>query len=338
MRKTFLGLLRPLSTVYAAILHLRTAAYRKGLKRTFRLDIPVISVGNLTHGGTGKTPVVEALVRDLVRRGRKPAVLSRGYGRRENRPLVLIGPDTGISSRDSGDEPAELAGRLPGVPVIVDADRVRGGRRAGSLGADCCVLDDGFQYLRLRRELDILLIDAGDPFGGSRLPPGGRLREPLGGIRRANLILVTKIPGRKIPDPILSTLQGLHPGCPVYGCRMEASRLIGAGGQEQLSALEGREVLAFCGLGRPAAFIEMLRELGARIMEERVFPDHHVYTASEIRSIEKLAESRNWLPVTTAKDAVKIPSMKDLRVLEVRMSPIEGGWSFVWESIPGTLI
>jgi len=330
----FSQLLRPLSPLYAGLLRLRGAAYRSGLRKRFRLPLPVISVGNITHGGTGKTPVVEALVRDLIRRGRKPAVLTRGYGRKDVRPVVLVGPETGISVEGSGDEPAELASRLPGVPIIVDADRYRGGLRALGLGADCLVLDDGFQHLRLRRDLDILLIDAGDPFGGGKLPPAGRLREPLEGLRRADLCLVTKISGPEIPPLIVSRLEELHPGCPVHGCRMEAARLLGPGGVEELSSLAGRPVLAIAGLGRPEAFSSMLRDLGARIMEERFFPDHHLYSSGEIRELEILSREKGWLPVTTAKDAVKIPAMKELRILEIRMTPLEGEWSFVWQSLP----
>jgi len=327
-------LLRPLSPLYAGLLRLRGAAYRSGLRKRLRLPLPVISVGNITHGGTGKTPVVEALVRDLVRRGRKPAVLTRGYGRKDSRPIVLIGPESGVPVERSGDEPAELASRLPGLPIIVDADRYRGGLRARGLGADCLVLDDGFQHLRLHRDLDILLIDAGDPFGGGKLPPAGRLREPLEGILRADLCLVTKLRGTEIPPDINSRLEELHPGYPVHGCRLEAARLVGPGGMEKEADLVGRPVLAFAGLGRPEAFSAMLRDLGARVMEERFFPDHHRYSTAEIRELEARALSEGWWPVTTAKDAVKIPAMKELRILEVRMTPIEGDWAWLWKLLP----
>ncbi len=326
-------LLRPVSPLYGALLRTRCAAYRHGIRRSFRLDVPVISVGNLTHGGTGKTPVVEAIVRVLIRGGRSPAVLTRGYGRRGGEALVIVGPEVKVPVEMSGDEAMELARRLPGVPIIIDHDRVRGGHRAQALGADCVVLDDGYQHLRLRRDLNLLLIDAGDPFGAEALPPLGRLREPLSGIRRADQILVTKIRGEKIPPGILGRIDELHPGCPVHGLRMEAWRLRGPEGFEDVSVLKGREVLAFAGLGRPAAFSTMLRDLGARVMEECFFPDHHFYTPGEIHELEEKARARAWIPVTTAKDAVKISNMAALRVLEVRMMPLSGDWSFIWDHL-----
>jgi tetraacyldisaccharide-1-P 4'-kinase len=131
---TWADLLLPLSPLYAAAVSARAGAYARGWLRSRRLEVPVVSVGNLTFGGTGKTPTVVALVRDLVRRGRRPAVLSRGYRRSSAEPLVAVGPDAGLSADTIGDEPAELARRLPGVPIVVDADRVRGGRTATAQG------------------------------------------------------------------------------------------------------------------------------------------------------------------------------------------------------------
>lgn len=326
-------LLRPLSSLYGALLRARCAAYRHGFRRSIQLSIPVISVGNLTHGGTGKTPVVEAIIRVLIRGGRSPAVLTRGYGRQDKEPRVIVGPEVQIPVQLSGDEPRELAQRLPGVPIIIDHDRLRGGKKAQSLGADCVVLDDGYQHLRLRRDLNILLIDAGDPFGGTALPPKGRLREPLKGIRRADLILVTKIRGMEIPPPIQTRLRELHPRCPVHGLRLEAWRLRGAHGIEDISKLKGREVLAFAGVGRPKLFSTVLSDLGAIVMEENFFPDHHFYTSEQIRELEMKAREMGWIPVTTAKDAVKIPEMSGMYVLEVRMVPLSGQWDFLWEGL-----
>jgi len=177
-------LLLPLAPVYRGVVAARRAIFSRGWLRRARLDVPVISVGNLTFGGTGKTPVVIALVRDLVRMGRRPAVLTRGYKRRENHQVVVVGPEPRQRVDEVGDEPLEMARRLPGVPVVVDANRERGGLEALRLGADVVVLDDGFQHLRLERDLDIVVIDAGDPWGGHRLPPLGRLREPVAALAR----------------------------------------------------------------------------------------------------------------------------------------------------------
>lgn len=334
MRSRGKYLLLPLSPLYGAILRLRSAAYRKNALRSHQLGIPVISVGNLTHGGTGKTPLVEALVRDLIRRGRRPAILTRGYGRGGDEALVLVGPRPETPVEESGDEPLELACRLPGVPIVIDRDRVRGGARAIALGADCVVLDDGFQHLRLRRDLNILLVDAGDPWGGGHLPPRGRLREPLRAIHRADLILVTKIRGGNIPEEILESLSLLHPGCPVHGLRMAPSKLLSPQGPQELESLEGREVLAVAGIARPSAFVDILRDLGARIMEERFFPDHHNYSCEEMRQMEARAEERDWRLVTTAKDAVKLKMLSSMWVMEIRVAPLDKNWSFLWKHVP----
>ena len=198
-------LLAPLTPLYRGAVAARLEAYRRGWLRSSRLPAPVISVGNLTFGGTGKTPTVIALVRDLVRRGRHPAVLTRGYGRTIAEPVVLIGPDPKVAVEVAGDEPLELAARLPGVPMVVDPDRVRGGVEALTRGADILVLDDGFQHLRLERDLDLVLVDAGDPWGGGRMPPRGRLREPLSGLARAHAVLLTKVPAD--PEPMLTEVR-----------------------------------------------------------------------------------------------------------------------------------
>ncbi|MCK5377122.1 MAG: tetraacyldisaccharide 4'-kinase, partial [Acidobacteria bacterium] len=157
-------LLVPLTPLYRGVVAARGVAYDRGWLRSQSLDIPVISVGNISFGGTGKTPMVVALVRDLIRLGRRPAVLTRGYGRRERDLDVVVGPEPKQRVEEVGDEPLEIAGLLPGVPVVVEADRVRGGREAQRLGADVVVLDDGFQHRRLRRDLDLVLLDAGDPW------------------------------------------------------------------------------------------------------------------------------------------------------------------------------
>ena len=329
-------MLRPLTPAYSAAVRARAAAYRRGLLRTVRLPRPVISVGNLTFGGTGKTPTVVALVRDLARRGRRPAVLTRGYGRKAKEPVLLAGPDALAPVERAGDEPLEMARRLPGVPIAVDADRVRGGRTAIGAGADVLVLDDGFQHLRVERDLDLLLVDAGDPFGGHALPPRGRLREPLSAMARASAVLVTKL-GPKTAElsSIAHVVQLYAPDVPVLGARLEPVRVLTPDGPEPPAILEGRTVMAFAGVGRPEAFEELLRELGAEVAAARWFPDHHHHTARDLRRIRRLARRHGAVPVTTAKDAVKLPADHGVWVVEVEMVPVDGSWDPLWELVPG---
>jgi len=322
--------------LYRGAVVARIGAYGRGWLSSSRLSAPVISVGNLTFGGTGKTPMVIALVRDLVRRGRHPAVLTRGYGRVVADPVVLIGPEPKAKVSTTGDEPLELAWRLPGVPVVVDADRIRGGIEALTRGADVLVLDDGFQHLRLDRDLNLLLVDAGDPWGGGRLPPLGRLREPLSGLARADAVVVTKT--GPDPEPILAEVRrvvGEHaPGIPVLAARLEPTAVRRGGGVAGPKVLTGQRVLAVAGLGRPEGFADLLRAAGAEIVETRWFADHHPFTETEVGAAVDAAESAGAVVVTTAKDAVKMPKGAAVWVVEVEMVPLTGHWDELWQLLP----
>jgi tetraacyldisaccharide 4'-kinase len=336
-RKAWHRLLLPLVPVYRGAVATRIAAYRRGWVKTHVLPIPVVSVGNLTFGGTGKTPTVIALVRDLVRRGRRPAILTRGYGRSVDEPVVLVGPDPEIGPSRAGDEPLEMAARLPGVPVVVDADRVRGGATAVARGADIVVLDDGFQHLRLGRDVDLVLVDAGDPWGGGRLAPRGRLREPLAGLARADAVLVTKVPVdfRPVLDEIRRVVVRYAPGTPVLAARLEPNavrRPDGVGGPEILA---GARVFAVAGLGRPEGFADLLRDAGAEVVGCRWFADHHGFTGAEIERAVADSGRLDAVVATTAKDAVKMPPDAPIWVIEASMVPVAGDWNRLWRLAPG---
>ncbi|MCD4749859.1 MAG: tetraacyldisaccharide 4'-kinase [Thermoanaerobaculales bacterium] len=325
-------LLLPLSPLYSAAVHIRGAAYRYGWLERKKLPVPVISVGNLTFGGTGKTPTVIALVRDLVRRGRRPAVLTRGYGRQTDEPLFLVGPDTRETPERAGDEPLELASRLPGVPVVVDADRFRGGRRAIKAGAEILLLDDGFQHLKLVRDLDLVLIDASDPWGGGHVPPRGRLREPLSALRRASAVLVTKLDkdATQVPTEIVKGLKDLSPGMPVFGARLTPERVHTPQGLQDPDVLSGQRVFAVAALGRPEGFRALLESAGAEVVGAEWFPDHHLYDEKDVERVISEVERLGAVLTTTAKDAVKLPKDIGAWVIEVSMKPIEGAWDRFW--------
>lgn len=331
-------LLLPLTPLYAAAVRARAMGYQGRVLQRVSLPVPVISVGNISFGGTGKTPTVISLVRDLVRQGRRPAVLTRGYGRLADDELVLIGPGVRVSPKIAGDEPLELAERLPGVPIVINADRASGGRMALARGADVMVLDDGFQHLRLERNLDLVLIDAGDPWGGGKLPPLGRLREPLTSLRRASAVLVTKLPehGGQVLETVQRRVEEIAPGLPVLGACLRVRKVTGPDGSVEVGALEGRRVLAFAGIGRPGGFEQVLVDQGAEIVAGQWYADHHSYEAGELDELVERAETLDAVLVTTAKDAVKLPAGAPVWTVEIEMVPLEGRWDRLWEQLPSS--
>jgi tetraacyldisaccharide 4'-kinase len=282
--------------------------------------------------------MVVALVRDLIRRGRRPAVLTRGYRRSADHQLVVVGPEPRQTVAEAGDEPIEMAHRLPGVPVVVDADRGRGGVEAQRLGADVVVLDDGFQHLQLARDLDVVLLDAGDPWGGGRLPPLGRLREPVSALDRADAVVVTKVPVDYEPTvaAIAEQIRGLRPEIPVVAARTRITRVRQPDrGWVEPEVLANAKVFAFAGLGRPQCFAEVLEAAGAEVVGRRWFPDHHVYTADDLVELAAEAGRAGAALVTTAKDSVKLDDDAPLWVVEVEMVPVDSTWDELWRLIPG---
>jgi tetraacyldisaccharide 4'-kinase len=248
-----------------------------------------------------------------------------------------VGPTPRQRADEVGDEPVEMARRLPGVPVVVSADRVLGGREAVRLGADVVVLDDGFQHLRLERDLDILLLDAGDPWGGGRLPPMGRLREPVSGLGRADAVVITKVPldWRPATRAVEAAVREIAPQVPVFVARVRPSRLRRPDGSwASCEELAGRRVFAFAGVARPGGFRDSLEEAGAEVVGERWFRDHHEYTKDELAQVMASSEELKAIPVTTAKDAVKLSDDAGAWVLESEMVPVAGGWRELWELLP----
>ena len=305
------------SLLYGAGVALRGGLYDRGLLRPSRVEgLRVLSVGNLAVGGTGKTPAVAWLASRLVVSGEKVAVLSRGYGRSERRPLRV---EATHSAREVGDEPLLLARALPGVPVYVGADRVALARWAHREGAAWAVLDDGFQHRRLARDVDLLVVDASSPLGNGRLLPAGPLRESPGAARRATAVwLRCERADAPVPAPFshLPVIRARH--------APDAVRE-GEGARHPLGVLAGTRVLAFAGLARPWGFFSSLSELGAEVVEARVFPDHHAFTGPELAQLARDALRLGARCVTTAKDAVRLPPRSlDAWVLEQRVDILGG--------------
>jgi tetraacyldisaccharide 4'-kinase len=283
---------------YGAVVRARNAAYDMGLLPTHGVAVPVISIGNLTLGGTGKTPLVAWAARTLDAAGLHPAIVSRGYG---------------AARGEKSDEAAELGLLLPGVPHVADRDRVAAARAAVAAGAKSVVIDDGFQHRRLARDLDIVAVDATDPFGCGRLFPRGLLREPLTGLARADAIVLTRaglVDERRRQEIRAALSRACGDRMPeVWAEAMHrAVGLRTASGQTlPLDELRRVRIAGFSGIGNPAAFGGSLQGLGAEPLGLRAFPDHHRYRADDLADLSAWGRSLGVeLLVTTLKDLVKI--------------------------------
>jgi tetraacyldisaccharide 4'-kinase len=293
--------LLPAGWLWGAAMRARRQAYRSGQRTARDAGVPVVSVGNLTAGGTGKTPMVEWVVRRLCALGRRPAVLSRGYG--------------AARAGDCNDEALMLEGRLGGVRHYAAPDRVASGRRAVAAGADCLVLDDGFQHLRIRRAVNIVLLDALDPFGGGRVLPAGTLREPLSALADADALVLTRADAVTPEElaAIRARLAALAPGKPLVEAAHRPTELVDLDGGSALAAgaLRGRRVAAVCGIGNPRGFVRTLESLGAEVVAAHFRPDHAPYALEDLALMVAFLGS-DWksgdaeLIIVTEKDAVKL--------------------------------
>jgi len=313
-----------LSLPYGGVVRLRTFFYSAGVLETKRLFYPVISVGNITVGGTGKTPLVMTMARGLVRRGISVAILSRGYkGKNVSDPTVSDGQNIFLSPEESGDEPYLLSQSLKGVPVLVGKDRFTSAKVAlQRFKIQGFLLDDGFQHLLLHRDLNILLIDSRIGFGDQHLLPRGILREPLAQLRRAHLFLLTKVEHPEACQVLETKLHQIHPSAPIFHSQYEPLGLVGPKGEWEAShSLRGKRVFAFSGIANPDSFSSLLRNCGMEIIEEAIFPDHHRYTEKDLSSIKERSRGTDRV-VTTEKDMLKLKNF-DLANLSLRALCIE---------------
>jgi len=324
-------ILYALSLLFAAIVQTRLWLYRRGIYRPHTLGCQVISIGNLTVGGTGKTPVVEVFARTLQKSGRKVAILSRGY-KKDEAPflerlvnkltfresttpprVVSDGERLLLDSALSGDEPYMLASNLKDVVVVVDKDRVKAGAWAiNKYGCDTLILDDGFQYLSLKHRLDIMLVDRTNPFGNWKMLPRGILREPVRNIKRAGFIFITKSNGDGAEE-LKKTLRQYNTEAEIVECRHCARYLKNVYSDETqpLEFLKDKEVAAISGIARPKGFEDELVRLGAKLLYHKRYADHHRYSQQEIiECINKSIQRGASIIVTTEKDAVRFPKIE----------------------------
>lgn len=316
--------LRCFGVPYEFAARVRLWCYERGWFRTQRLPRPVISVGNLTVGGTGKTPVVMHLVERLTAQGQRVAVLSRGYRRRSQAPQLLVsdGQRVLVGPEEAGDEPYLIARRCPHAVVAVGADRYALGQWVLSrLPVDCFLLDDGFQHVQLHRDVNLLLVDATDLAGIQAALPIGRLREPLSAAARATAIVITRVGTEQDADQVWRLVQqacgSLSPPL-LVGFPAEEFRRVGGEEQRPLDAFRGRSAVIFSGIGNSESFHALVEGLGVTVVETLAFPDHVHYTDGMVETIRSKAKACGVdLLVTTEKDADKV-------------APFLGSQDFCW--------
>ena len=345
--RSFLVFLKGISLCFWAVVQARLLFYETGILRRYPLGCQVISVGNVTVGGTGKTPVVEVFARELQKSGRKVAILSRGYRKKElpwyerifrehiDPPrIVSDGHHVLLDSEMGGDEPYMLAVNLPGVVVLVDKNRVKSGRFAvRKFGCDTLVLDDGFQYQKLKHRLELVLVDRTNPFGNGNLLPRGILREPIRNLKRANFFFITKSDGQC--DDLRAELARINPDAEIIECRHEPRRLRDAfsATDKPLEWLRDLPVLSFSGIAAPQSFEGSLRTLGARVVECQRFTDHHRFSQQElIDAVNRAEDIGAKAIITTEKDAVRMPRLENPAVpiyyLRVDIEILRGAENF----------
>ena len=310
--------LRPLAWLYGAVVALRNRRYDRALAPCERASVPVVSVGNLTVGGTGKTPLVAFLAEQLVSAGLRPAIVSRGYGGSAGRGPLVVSAGEGplVGAAVAGDEPVWLARRVPGALVVVGADRPAGAREAAARGASIVLLDDGFQHRRLRRDLDVVLLDANDPFGGGRLLPAGRLREPLASLRRADVVIVTRSEPGRLPPEIEELVRRHNAAAPILLAGHRPAGFVDAAGR---AVPTPRRALAFCGIGAPHAFRRDLERAGVEVVGLEAFRDHHRYRRGEIDTLRERARAGGAELVTTEKDLARLDPVIGLTALRIEV-------------------
>lgn len=353
--------LKCLSFIFSAVVQLRYKLYKNRVFRDTPLGCLVIVVGNLTVGGTGKTPVVEKFARELAARGRKVAILSRGYksksdslltkfwrwlshGESPKPKVVSDGKRILLNSELAGDEPYMLAKNLPGVVVVVDKNRVKAGNFAiEEFGVDTLILDDGFQYLPLRGQMQLLLVDKTNPFGNKSLLPRGILREPIKHLKRASYIFLTKSDGNR--DLALENfIRRYNPSAEFIECAHCSKHLVNFATQQALPIefLNGKRVAYFCAIAAPESFRKFLHQADSDIVHYEHFLDHHRFTTEELDEFfEEAYASGAELVMTTEKDAVRIDPNYKTKLpfyytrLEIEILSGDGDFSAAVERICG---
>jgi tetraacyldisaccharide 4'-kinase len=344
-------MLKILSWIYRFFWEIRKGCYRLGIFPTKKIDARVVCVGNLTTGGTGKTPMVIGLGEWFLDQGYRTAIVTRGYGGKSRGKVLLVSggggdPERRVDADQSGDEARLMADLLPGIPVLASKDRYAAGTAAvRDFSSEIVILDDGFQHFALHRDLNLLLIDSTFPFGGGELLPKGRLREPLDGIRRADAVILTRTDQVADTAGVEAVIRARHPRVPIFKAAHELYSLADPVSGKSFPPgdhLFGHRAVLFSGIGNPSGFRRSIESLGGRVAEEIRFPDHHRYTVRDRDRIRKAWECHpGSLLITTEKDWIRfqqLPSSPEKETpwvarIRMKMSDPEGWTSWLSERL-----
>lgn len=319
MANPFSILLRPAALSYHVVVQLRNALFDHRLFKAWKSPVPVVAIGNLSAGGTGKTPLVDWIVKYYLSIGCKPAIVSRGY-RRESKGVQLVsdGQNILLSSKEAGDETAMLAWNNPNAIVMVankrkDAVTALAKRFAKRLPS-VIILDDAFQHRQIQRDLNIALINTSEPFFKAKMLPEGRLREPLKNLKRADLVILNKISDPKKADAIEKQVE--KNGLPIIKARLKTAELVCISGafttSEEARSMKNINAFAFAGISSPESFLESLRQEGVTIAAHRFFGDHEPYSVKKLQAIRREAEAKGLSLITTEKDYFRILGYPEL--------------------------
>ncbi len=319
------AVLTGLSLIYGLAVRARAFFYWLHLLKIKKLPCTVISIGNITLGGTGKTPMAISVAGLMTKNLKKPLVVSRGYGRKKESRILTIsdGLTILVNSRLGGDEPLLIASRLPGVPIVVGNNRYQAALHGiQKYHTNMVILDDGFQHRSLKRTADIVLVDATDAFGNGKLFPAGILREPVTALKRAQAIMITRIDRAVDKEKLITKIKGIT-SVPIFTSYHKPLDLVecSTGNVKSLAALREAEAFIFSGIARPSSFTDILITLGVKVADKCNFPDHYEYQKSDLAYIyEKAADARVSIIITTEKDMVRIKNLKPDGIWALRIN------------------
>ncbi len=318
-------ILLPLSWIFGFVVWLRNRAFDAGLLKSTRVTVPVISVGNISVGGTGKTPLVDYIAEDLLSRSKRVAVVSRGYGRKSSGVVVVSdGSVLSVDEPAGGDEPVQLALKHPRLIVVVGERKVDAAKKAIALGAEIIVLDDAFQHRALARDLDIVVMRQSFSREQSSLIPAGLNREPPSSLGRADLVAFSRVADDRQMEGARKKISPYFRG-PCTGYRTRITKLVHAGGTGSLAPddVRGKAAIAFSGIGDPESFVSDLRALGLAVKDHLRFRDHHRFTADEFRQICRRSEALGaGIIVTTEKDMARLSGVQEIVAMVVNGVPL----------------